>query len=94
MTLHLIETAVEISRLAGGALDPTIGPVVKAWGFYTGDHRIPDDEELARSLELVNPDRIQINPTDSTATISDGIRPDLEALAKGYAARVGADSLF
>ncbi|HHY95864.1 MAG TPA: FAD:protein FMN transferase [Firmicutes bacterium] len=32
-TMRVLEVALEVARLSGGAFDPTIGPLVKAWGF-------------------------------------------------------------
>ena len=90
---ELLEIALEVSELTEGSLDPTIGPVVEAWGFYTDDRRIPDDDEIERALELVGHDRIEINKADRTVTISDGMKLDLEALAKGYAGRLAVEFL-
>ncbi|MEO6236602.1 MAG: FAD:protein FMN transferase, partial [Vicinamibacterales bacterium] len=33
-------------RESGGAFDITVGPLMKAWGFFRGEGRKPSDEEL------------------------------------------------
>ena len=42
----LLARALALCRETGGALDVTIYPVVRAWGFTTGAYRVPDDGEL------------------------------------------------
>ena len=40
----LINKAVEIGDRTGGALDISLYPVLKEWGFTTEDYHIPDDK--------------------------------------------------
>ena len=37
----LLDQALRLCRVTGGALDITAYPAVKAWGFTTGDYRVP-----------------------------------------------------
>jgi len=92
-TVYLLETALDIYEDTGGNFDPTIGPLVQLWGFYTGDYRVPDDEEIAESLELVDATRIEVDSAQNTASIPKDMQLDIEALAKGYAARSAAEHL-
>ncbi len=57
-------------------------PVVRAWGFTTGDYRIPDEEELAALLERVDYTRAALE--GDTLTLPEGMELDLGAVAKGY----------
>ncbi len=87
----IISGSLEISELTGGALDITIYPVVRAWGFTTGEHRVPGSEELASLLTLTDYSRVQIN--GGTVTLPEGFEIDLGALAKGYAGDCAAEIL-
>ncbi|MFQ9473637.1 MAG: FAD:protein FMN transferase [Oscillospiraceae bacterium] len=46
-TVDLLSQALDLCRLTGGALDLTAYSAVKAWGFTTGEYRVPGEEELA-----------------------------------------------
>ncbi len=89
--LTIIQKSLEISEKSGGALDITIYPVLKAWGFTTGEYSAPASEELASLLELVDYTKIHIN--GSTVTLPEGYSVDLGALAKGYASGCAEDIL-
>ena len=53
-TRELLSEALALCRDTDGALDVTIYPVVRAWGFTTGDYRVPEEAELATLLEKVD----------------------------------------
>jgi len=46
----IIEAAKLPAELTGGAFDANIYPVVAAWGFLSGDYRVPDSVELEMLL--------------------------------------------
>lgn len=83
-TEELLRFALNMARETGGALEPTIYPVLTAWGFTTDNYQIPEQEELDRLLELVDYEAITL--TDSTVTVPDGMMLDLGAVGKGCAA--------
>ena len=43
---ELAARTLDLCRETGGALDLTAYPAVRAWGFTTGEYRIPDAETL------------------------------------------------
>ncbi|MBR6311755.1 MAG: FAD:protein FMN transferase, partial [Oscillospiraceae bacterium] len=66
--------------------------VVDAWGFYSGDHRVPGGEELQALLPLTDPALVTVR--DGTVTLSaDGMAIDLGGIAKGYASAAAADAV-
>ena len=73
-----------MAQRTGGALDPTIYPVLTAWGFTTDSKQVPSQQQIAQLLEQVGYDRIQIN--GSELTVPDGMELDLGAVGKGYTA--------
>ncbi len=83
-TAEIISFALEMAQRTGGALDPTIYPVLTAWGFTTDSKQVPSQQQIAQLLEQVGYDRIQLN--GSELTVPDGMELDLGAVGKGYTA--------
>lgn len=81
-TAALLARALALCGETGGALDVTIYPVVRAWGFTTGAYRVPDRGELGDLLERVGYDRVALE--GNTLTLPEGMELDLGAVAKGY----------
>ena len=89
--LTLLRSALDLSARTGGALDPTLYPAVRLWGFTTGDYRVPSDVEIADALSRAGAEHVSID--GDTVTLSDGAMLDFGAVAKGYAAQKCADFL-
>lgn len=83
-TAQIISFALEMAQRTGGALDPTIYPVLTAWGFTTDSKQVPSQQRITRLLEQVGYDRIRLNGTE--LTVPDGMELDLGAVGKGYTA--------
>lgn len=90
-TAALLDRALQLCRRTDGALDVTIYPVVRAWGFTTGGSRVPDRAELDGLLERVDYARVSLS--GSTLTLPEGMELDLGAVAKGYTGDVLMDLL-
>ncbi len=82
-TARVLGFALEEAELTGGALDVTLYPVVRAWGFTTGDYRVPTDAELDALRARVGWSQVRLE--DNTARVPEGVMVDLGAVAKGYA---------
>ena len=89
--LTLLRSALDLSARTGGALDPTLYPVVRLWGFTTGDYRVPVDDEIARARSRVGAEHVLID--GDTVTLTGGAMLDFGAVAKGFAAQECADAL-
>ena len=81
-TAELLTFALEMAEETGGALDPTIYPVLTAWGFTTENRQVPAQEKIDRLLPLVDYTQVQI--ADGMVTLPEGVSLDLGAVAKGY----------
>ena len=81
-TAELMETALEMCGRTQGALDISIYPVLRAWGFTTGSYQIPAQEELQTLLASVDYSRVVLE--NGTASIAQGMEVDLGSVAKGY----------
>lgn len=79
---YLLGRALEICGETGGALDISIYPVVRAWGFTTSEYHVPNDDEIARLLESVDYTRVVLE--GDTVSIGEGMEIDLGAVTKGY----------
>ena len=86
-TYKVVDEALRIAALSGGAFDPTIGPLVQAWDIGGNNPRRPSQEEIDSLLPLVGYDRVLLNEADSSVYLIDtGMVLDLGGIAKGYAA--------
>jgi len=82
-TRTVLAAALEVAEVTDGALDVTLYPVVRAWGFTTGSYRVPAEAELFRLRRNVNWKKITLNGRE--ASVPEGVMVDLGAIAKGYA---------
>ena len=89
----LIRDALALSRELGDALDVTVYPISRAWGFTTGSYQIPTDTELQSLLQYVDDTRLLLDAENQTVTIPQSAQLDLAALAKGYAGDRAAELL-
>lgn len=87
-TLELASLALDVAEAADGAFDPTIGPLVEAWGFGA-QGRVPTEAERAAAQALVDWRSLIVDAEASTLFLTrPGMRLELGAIAKGYAARL------
>lgn len=84
-TRDILERAIEIGRWTDGAFDITLYPVVDAWGFFSGEYRIPDNEEIKELLLHTGIENINVNEDNSVVFAQQGMGIDLGGIGKGYA---------
>jgi thiamine biosynthesis lipoprotein ApbE len=94
---NVIEQSLQYSEITDGAFDITIGPLMKKWGFFKKQGRIPGKEELASVLESVSYKNIIIEEKAKKSLAKDpvtvrtvffkntGTQIDLGGIGKGYA---------
>jgi thiamine biosynthesis lipoprotein len=94
--LDVLQEALRISRLTGGAFDVTVGPLVNLWGFgpEMREDRIPSEQSIRQTLARVGHERIHLRsaPPGLKKDRAD-IYIDLSAIAKGYGVDRVADYL-
>ncbi len=98
----VIEQSLQYSDITDGAFDITIGPLMKKWGFFKKQGRIPGEEELESVLESVSYKNIIIeekvkkslakNPVTVKTVFfkNTGTQIDLGGIGKGYAVDMAA----
>ncbi len=86
-TFFVVERALEMAQLSGGAFDPTVAPLVAAWGIGGDSPRRPPQEEIDNLLELIDYSKVVLNSAELTIELlEEGMQLDLGGIAKGYAA--------
>ncbi len=94
-TLHfprVLEKSFEIHKELNGSFDPTIGPLVNAWGFGPDNPYPKMDSAVVDSLlRYVGLDKIQFE--EEYAVKKPGVYLDYSAIAKGYAVDLVAEFL-
>ncbi len=79
----LLRETLRFSRETGGALDVTVNPAVEAWGFRSGNYRVPSSGELSALKEYVGWEKL--SPEGDLISLPGGFSLTLGAVAKGYA---------
>jgi len=86
-TFTVIKRAVFYAEISGGAFDPSVGPLVSLWGIGSDNERVPSQEEIEKTLPLINWRNIELDEeTRSVFLNRKSMALDLGAIAKGYAA--------
>jgi FAD:protein FMN transferase len=90
----LLRTANEYSLLSEGAFDMTVGPLVRAWGFFDGGGKLPDEAELERARAITGFRFVELDATRRTVRFArPGVELDPGGIGKGYAVDRMADLL-
>lgn len=91
----VLHEALAIASDSGGALDPTVGPLVEAWGFGPGGcgGRVPGPRELAAARARVGWQRVGLDLEQQRALQPGGVGLDLSGIAKGHGVDAAADWL-
>jgi thiamine biosynthesis lipoprotein len=83
----ILTTAVRTAERSNGAFDPTIGPIVRLWGF-PGTPVLPDSAEVRRLLPLVGYERLIRDPSATSPARwrleQAGMQIDLGGIACGH----------
>jgi len=83
---QLLAACTEYSRASEGTFDITVGPLMKAWGFYGGAGHFPDPAEIRGALGHVGYRKVVLDPEARTVRFTeDGAELDPGGIGKGYA---------
>jgi len=83
-TMDLLRSSLHLCQLTDGALDITAYPAVSAWGFTSGEYRVPDSGELEQLVPTIDYTKLSLDQAQSV-TLPAGMALDTGAVAKGYA---------
>lgn len=82
-TAELTADALSLCRLTGGALDISLYPVLREWGFTTDEKHVPTDEEIEAALAKTGYEKIIVE--GDRISLPEGHMIDLGSCAKGRA---------
>ncbi|HUI43701.1 MAG TPA: FAD:protein FMN transferase [Terriglobia bacterium] len=83
---HLLEACQNYSRLSDGAFDISVGPLMKAWGFYKGTGRLPHRAEVMAAMKDVGYQHVHLDRANQTVSFDrEGVELDPGGIGKGYA---------
>lgn len=86
----VLKRSKEVFLQTEGAFDPTVGPLVNAWGFGPEGRSVPSDAVVDSLLRLVSYDSIFFDSL-AVCKMMKGMKLDFSALAKGYGVDIVAD---
>jgi thiamine biosynthesis lipoprotein len=89
---HLLERSREIVGVSAGAFDPTVMPLVNAWGFGPAEPLNPDNLAIDSIREFVGFEKILFNQ-DSVWKTDARTQLDFGGIGQGYGADVVAGFL-
>jgi thiamine biosynthesis lipoprotein len=91
---ELLKLSLDYSRATEGAFDITVGPLMKAWGFFKGQGRVPEAKELAAVMASVGYGHVKLDDAKRSIRFDrEGLELDLGGIAKGYAVDKAAEVL-
>lgn len=93
---EVLACAVHWAEASGGAIDPTVGPLVALWGF--GAHADPgasppSPDAMTEARERVGWRHLAFDPATRCITQPGGLWLDLSGVAKGFAVDHVSDAL-
>jgi thiamine biosynthesis lipoprotein len=86
-TFAFLERSNYWSAESNGAFDITVGPLLRAWGFFFHGGRIPSDVELAALRKDIGWENISLDANTRTVRFATGRAMDLDpgSIGKGFA---------
>lgn len=84
---NVVNVALKISEISGGAFDITVEPLVNLWGFgpekAPGD--VPSEEEILARKALTGYHKLRVDTANNRIKkVIPGLQIDLSAIAKGF----------
>ncbi|MDE5848608.1 MAG: FAD:protein FMN transferase [Muribaculaceae bacterium] len=87
------EMSRKINSLSNGLFDPTLSPLIKAWGFGKGHTPTADTARIETILNYVGIDKTKIEKDTLYKSVPE-ISFNFSAIAKGYGVDVAAQTLI
>jgi len=88
-TRRVLELGLEVARRSHGAFDLNLGELLSLWNFTGAEPRIPEPGEIAAAIEGLGPDALSLEGRHVRKRMA-YLKPDLGAIAKGYAVEAAA----
>lgn len=83
---NLLRDCVELTAKTEGAFDITVGPLMRAWGFFGREGRVPTEADVDSIRNLIGTGNVELDDEFLTIRFKrGGLQLDLGAYGKGYA---------
>ena len=90
-TYAIISRALDLCRETDGALDISVYPVVREWGFTTGAYQVPNAAAIAELLKNVDYKAVKID--GGVISVPENMSVDLGSVTKGYTGEILAEMI-
>jgi thiamine biosynthesis lipoprotein len=93
---QVLACALQWAEASGGAIDPTIGPLIACWGFGPDAleaEAMPTTQAIAEARRRVGWQRLAYTAHDASLLQPGGATLDLSGIAKGFAVDHGLEAL-
>jgi thiamine biosynthesis lipoprotein len=86
-TFRFLERSLYWSQQSEGAFDITVGPLLRAWGFFQHGGRIPSDAELAALRKTTGWEKVRLDAALRTVMFTTRAPMELDpgSIGKGFA---------
>jgi thiamine biosynthesis lipoprotein len=86
-TFHFLDRSLYWSRVSNGAFDITVGPLLRAWGFFFHQGRVPSQAELNAVRNKIGWQHIALDAQTRTVSFTNHQTMELDpgSIGKGFA---------
>mgnify|MGYP003227970063 CR=1 FL=1 len=91
-TATCLKQVLDLSKVSGGAMDPTMGRVIRLWDIDGENPHIPSDDELNSLLENVGYDKVTLD--GNKVTMPEGVTLDADKNVSGMILNLGGSSVM
>lgn len=81
----LLKRAAELTAATEGGFDVSAGALVRAWGFYRGPRRVPDESERLDALARTGMQHVTFDDDQLSVRYEVPLEINLGSIGKGYA---------
>src|SRR5437868_13758600 len=83
---RFLQTSTNYSQRTDGAFDITVGPLMRAWGFFRTNGHYPTATELSHARASIGWAKVRLDPAErSVRFLAPGMELDPGGIGKGYA---------
>jgi thiamine biosynthesis lipoprotein len=82
----LLELAQRVHKASGGCFDPTVRPLVRAWGFDGESPAVPAPEAIDAARAAVGLDKLELTDATHARKTVAGLELDMSSIGQGYTA--------
>lgn len=84
---EIIKKGIHYSQISQGGYDVTIGPLVKLWSIGLPQAKVPNNDEIEKTIKAIDYSKVIMNDETKEVFLSEpNMMIDLGSIAKGYVA--------